>query len=181
MARFLPILLLCALAAAPVAGQGMETYNFDIGLLGGMGGAFDLSPDPGLSNSAYQLYASMVTERYSMVGVRAGRIVFDDSVGYGPDYVKANLEYVDLVGEYRYPKGYYDVGIYLGLGGYRVDGELPSGKKQSETAFGLAFGITGEARLYRRLFLVGEINGHYALLDRANLFGSALIGLGLRF
>lgn len=179
--RALSFLFLLALAATPMAAQGTEPYSFDLGLLGGVGGSADLKPDPGLTNPAFSAFALMVTERYTLVGVRAGRIEFDESKGFGSDLAKADLEYAALVGEYRYPKGYYDLGVYLGLGAYRVKGELPDGEARNETAVGFAFGLTGEFRLYRRLYLAAETNVHYAFLDEAHLFGGASIGLGLRF
>ena len=181
MPRALTILLLVAFAAAPLAAQGTEPYSFDLGLLGGTGGSVDLDPDPGLTNPAYSAFALMVTERYTLVGVRAGRIQFDESKGYGKDLVKADLEYAALVGEYRYPKTFYDLGIYLGVGAYQVQGELPDGKEQNDTALGFAFGLTGEFRLYRSLYLAAETNVHYAFLDEAHLFGGAFVGLGVRF
>lgn len=174
------LLLLLALAAAPLAAQG-EPYSFDLGLAYGMGGSLDLDPDPGLTNSAFSAHALMVVERFTLVGVRAARIEFDDDEGFGPGQGKGELEYAALVGEYRYPKGYYDVGIYLGLGGYRVSGELEDGEVLSDTALGVAFGVTGEFKLYRWLYLVAEVNAHYAFLEEANLFGGATVGLGVRF
>ena len=54
-------------------------------------------------------------------------------------------------------------------------------RDSNETAVGFAFGLTGEFRLYRRLYLAAETNVHYAFLDEAHLFGGASIGLGLRF
>ena len=63
------------------------------------------------------------------------------------------------------------MGVYLGLGGYRLDGYDAAGERDDHSALGLAFGITGDYRLWRNLFLSAEITGHYVFLDRTNLFG----------
>ena len=181
MPRVLSLFFLLLLAALPLSAQGVEPYSYDVGLLGGMGGSLDAEPDTGLTNSAFGAHALMVIERFTLVGVRAARIELDEDQGFAPGLGKGQLEYAALVGEYRYPKGFYDVGIYLGLGGYRVTGEFPDGEERSDTALGVAFGVTGEFELYRWLYLVADINAHYAFLEDANLFGGALIGLGFRF
>ena len=54
-------------------------------------------------------------------------------------------------------------------------------RSESRSAVGFAFGVTGEFQLYRRLYLVGEVNAHYVFFNDANLFGGALAGVGFRF
>ncbi|MCL4839546.1 MAG: hypothetical protein KJ058_16455 [Thermoanaerobaculia bacterium] len=184
MARKTAPLLLALLAALSLAGEAsarnLESYLFTAGVLGGRGGSFDLEPDPGLSNPAWSAFAGMATDLQTQVSVRLGRLEFDEEAGFG-DLEKADLEYAVLAGEYRFPKSWYDVGVYLGLGGYRVDGRTAAGESVDDSGLGIAFGVTGDYRLWRNLFLTAEINAHYAFIDRASLFGTALAGLSIRF
>jgi len=175
----LALLVLFGLAAEASA-HSLESSLFSIGVLGGSGGAFDVDPDPGLSNRTWMAVGRMTTDLSTQVGLRVGRFEFDREAGFG-DLQKANLDFALLAGEYRFPKNYYDVGVYLGLGGYRLDGYDAAGERDDHSALGLAFGITGDYRLWRNLFLSAEITGHYVFLDRTNLFGAAFAGLSLRF
>jgi len=184
LARKTAPLLLALLVALSLAGEAsarnLESYLFTAGALGGRGGSFDLDPDPGLSNPAWLVYAGMATDLQTQVSLRLGRLEFDEDAGFG-DLEKADLEFAVLAGEYRFPKTYYDVGVYLGLGGYRVDGLAADGENVDDSGLGVAFGITGDYRIWRNFFLTAEINAHYVFIDRANLFGTALAGVSIRF
>lgn len=165
-------------SARPAASQ--ENYTVQFSLLGGLGGAFDLSPDAGLDNDVREIAAAFVSDYKTLVGVRAGRMSFDGEQGFG-GLAQADLDYLVVAGEYRYPATYYDVGVFLGLGGYRVDGRDAFDEESRDEALGISFGVTGQFRIVRHLSLVGVLEGHYAFFDEANFFGAGLVGLAIHF
>lgn len=169
-----------ALAGAPLAADQQESYSFTLGLLGGAGGSLDAEPDPGLGQSSYMLMAGMITEPRTMVAVRAGRLKIDGDEGF-EQYATAELEYVNIAGEYRFRQSYYDYGVYLGIGYYSLSGDLPFGGTDSESDLGVALGFTGDFDITRYLSVVGEISVHYAFLDSAAIYGMANIGLAVHF
>lgn len=176
------LLLLVAMlvAGAPAVAQ-TESYTFTLGLTGGIGGSLDADdPEPGLGEPALQVVAAMVTGERTLVAVRAGRIDLEGDTGF-ERFAKADLEYVNVAGEYHFPQSFYVYGVYFGIGYYRLAGDLRTGGSDREQDVGLVLGMTGDFDITRHLSLIGEISGHYAFLDDANLYTMASVGLAAHF
>lgn len=174
------LLLLLALLFAPAAASAQESYSFTAGLFGGLGGSFDADPGDDLGNTGYQVSFSMVTEPRTHVGFRAGQLALDGDELFG-SLRDAELSYVTVGGEYRASQGFYDSGLYIALGGYRLEGLAFDDSDQSDTSIGLAIGVTGEFEINRWLGLVLELSGHYADFEDAQLFGMGHAGLAIHF
>jgi hypothetical protein len=177
---FVWIVAVAALAAAaPRPAAAQELHSFTVSASGGIGGSADADPGKGFGNAAFQLGFSAVTEPRTLVGARLGRLGLGG--GQFEELLDAELTWLTVAGEYRFDEGYYDAGIYLGLGGYRLDGTPTAGDGGDETGIGLVFGLTGEFEINRRFGVVVEFSGHYANLDQAQFFGMAHAGLAFHF
>lgn len=168
-------------AEAPLAAaEQTESYTYTLGLLGGVGGALDADPDPGLGERSWALAAGMITAQRTLVVVRAGRLEIDGDPAF-ERFSQADLEYVNIAGEYRFAQPTYDYGMYLGLGYYRMNGELLAGGNSSDYDLGIVLGLTGDFDVTRYLSVIGEISGHYVFLNDASIFAMANIGLAVHF
>lgn len=165
--------------ASPAAAQ--QLYTFTVGAFGGIGGSFDAEPGDDLDNTGFQLGASMITEPHTRIALRAGRLGLADGEQFG-SFTEADLEYLTVAGEYRFSGSYYSPWAYVGLGGYRVQGDdLFGGGDADDTAAGLAVGLLGEFTVTRRLDFVVEASGHYVDFDHANIFVLGHAGLAFHF
>ncbi len=174
-------LLIAGLAAAAPAAAQTESYTFTLGLTAGLGGSPDAKdPEPGLGEPVVQLMAGMVTGERTLLVVRAGRLDLEGDTGFGR-FSKANLEYVNVAGEYHFPQSFYVYGVYLGVGYYRLAGDLWTGGSDREQDVGLVLGMTGDFDITRHFSVIAEISGHYAFLDEANLYTMASAGLAFHF
>lgn len=171
-------LLLAALA--PAAAQAQETYTFTVGAFGGLGGSIDAEPGDELDNTGFQLNLGMVLQPQNHLVLRLGTLDLDSGERF-EDLTGASLTYATIGGEYKYRHSYYDSGVYLALGGYRLEGDDLAGREQDDTAIGLALGVTGEFPVTRWLGVQIELSGHYADFDRANLFAMGHAGLVVHF
>lgn len=169
-----------ALLLAPAAAQAQETYTFTVGLLGGLGGSLDADVGDELDNTGFQLNLGMVFEPSDHLVLRIGRLGLDSADRF-EDLTDADLTYLTLGGEYRYRHPYYDSGVYLALGGYRLEGTDLGGVDQDETGIGIALGVTGDFPITRWLSFQVELSGHYADLERANVFAMGHAGLAAHF
>ena len=175
----LPCLLLAALCG-PAAALAQDYYTMSLSLMGGLGGSQDAEPGDSFGNTALQAEFSVLTMPQTRVGVRVGKLDLDDEERFG-SLSDAQLDYANIGGEYRYNHGYYESGIYLALGGYRLSGDDAFGRDTDETSLGLALGVTGDFFLNRHLAVRVELSGHYADLEEARLYGIGHAGLSLRF
>jgi hypothetical protein len=171
--------LLAALLLLPGAARAQEMYTFTAGLLGGIGGSLDAEPGDDLGNTGFQLNLTMVTEPRTHVGFRLGQLSLDGEERFG-SLTEAELSYVTVAGEYRFPQSYYESGLYIGLGGYRLEGSRGSQDEQ-DTAIGLNLGVTGEFRVTQWLGVLIELSGHYADLDDAQFFAMGHGGIAIHF
>jgi len=167
------------LAAVPGAAAAQQLFNFTASALGGIGGAVDAEPGDGIGNRSYQLGFAVVTEPSTLVGLRLGTIDFGS--GQVGNLVDASLNYLTVAGEYRFQESYFDSGLYLGLGGYQLEGTRLGGGSDDKTAIGLVVGATGEFTLNRHLGVLIELSGHYSDLDEAKFFGMVQGGLAFHF
>ena len=159
--------------AAPAA--AVEPYLVSVAVLGGLGGPLDAEePDPGLDHQSLQVDVGLLTEARTLAVLRLGQIEIDEPLGL---LAEPTLEYVTLSGEYRFYKGWYDSGIFLGLGGYRLEGE----GSDSETSIGLTAGVTGDLEVTRWLSVVAELSAHWADLESSQLWGMGHAGLAVKF
>ncbi len=176
----------CALfAAALVAGlsggfggtlHAQELYTFTVGVLGGVAGSPD-TESTSFDRRSVQLNLQFETDPRTQVGIRVGQI---DLAGDGErinDLFEPTLQYVSIGGEYRTRQSYYDSGIFIALGGYRLEESGGS----SQTAAGLSAGATGEFTFNRHFGVLAEIAAHYADLDELQYFGTVQIGLAFHF
>ena len=156
--------------ALPGAAAAQETYTFTAGLFGGMGGSVDADIGDSLDNSGFQLDLGMVIQPSNHLVLRIGRLGLDSDDRF-EDLTDAELTYATIGGEYKYRHSFYDSGLYLALGGYRLEGDdFFDGSGKEETAVGLALGVTGEFPITRWMSAQIEISGHYADFEHASVY-----------
>ena len=102
--------LLFAGGAGSLSAQLQESYTYTLGILGGVGGALDTDIDPGLGEAGFMVEALLVIEPRTHLGVRAGKLEIEGDEGF-EIYDSAELEYVNISGEYRFNQGFYDYGV----------------------------------------------------------------------
>lgn len=175
------VLLLCLVAAAaPAAAQ--DSYTYTVGVLGGVGGSADSDDGGAFDGSWLQVNLGMVTNVRTHVVVRLGRLDLDGDNGVYEGLDDAQLEYFNIAGEYRFNQGYYDFGMYLGLGSYRLKGDPLPGEKEGESALGGVFGIDGDFDVTRHFSIIAEGAAHYAFFDdHSTLYVSAGAGVAFHF
>ncbi|MEP7011157.1 MAG: hypothetical protein ABJC13_12605 [Acidobacteriota bacterium] len=156
--------------------QAQELYTFTVGVLGGIAGSPD-TQSTSFDRQSLQLNLQFETDARTQVGIRVGQV---DLTGQGErlnGLFEPKLQYVTIGGEYRTRQSYYDSGIFISLGGYRLEGSGGS----SKTAAGLSAGATGEFTFNRHFGVIAEVAVHYADLDDLQYFGSGQIGLAFHF
>lgn len=178
-ASLLAAAVLGALLAAPAA-SAQQLYSFTVSAAAGIGGSFDADPGDGVDHGTFQLMAGMVTEPRTLVGVRYGEIGFDSDEPL-EGLFDADLTYLTLAGEYKFDQRYYEAGVYVGLGGYQLEGIDAGGADRDDSSFGLVIGVTGEFPITRRFGVVVEFAGHYTDLDDAQIFATGVGGLAVHF
>ncbi|MEM9292508.1 MAG: hypothetical protein AAGD01_12570 [Acidobacteriota bacterium] len=174
------LLALVALLAPSGSLQAQEALNNSFSILGGIGGSFDADPDPGIDQTSFQLVYSLVRDTRTRFGVRVGSIDFGNDELLGP-YAGAELTYVTAGGEYRQRSPYWDSGLYVALGGYRLEGTNVAGGDDEDTALGLALGSTAEFPINRRFSILAELSGHIVDLEETQFFGMLHVGLTFNF
>ncbi len=171
-------LLTLGAVLVPAGAVAQEDQPLEASLLFGLGGSFD-EDQSGLGNSGYQLGLSLGVARRTKVGVRFGEI--DYAAG---DFISSisqpTFSYVTVGGEYTFSERYYESGIYLGLGAYRLEG-FQGGQPFDDTTLGLVLGVTGEFEVTRRLGFVVEAAGHVADFGPARYFLTFHGGLAYHF
>ena len=174
-----PLLVTFGLLGLASPARAVEPYLWSVGVLGGIGGPLDADdPDPGTSQRLTEIQVGVFTEPRTMLELRVGKIDFDEADRIGR-FLAPEIEFATLAGEYRFYRNFYDSGIFLGLGGYRLSGSSDSGN--DETAIGLTAGVTGEFEIVNHFSLIGEVTGHYVDFDEAQLFATAAAGLSFKF
>jgi hypothetical protein len=174
------LLLICGLLSLPGAAGAQELYNFTVGVFGGIGGSFDADPGDSLTNTGFQVNLGLVTEPRTHLVLRTGRLALDEDEFFG-SLRDAELTYATLGGEYRARETFFDSGVYVALGGYRLEGTMASGRDSRDTSWGLAVGATGELPINRWLGVQAEISGHYIDFDEAQFFAMGHAGVVFHF
>jgi hypothetical protein len=178
--RSLLVLAFAVLLLAPLPAAGIEPYDFTASLLVGLGGPIDdVDPDPGDGNLGFQLGFTAVTETNTHVGVRLGSLDFgSEPLG---KLANADLTYINVAGEHRFPTRLYVPGVYLGIGWYRMEGDLEEGGRGTDSSLGFVLGFTGEFAVNRKFAVLVELSAHYTTLDEAQFFGLFQAGVAYHF
>jgi hypothetical protein len=171
------VTLLLAAIAGPASAQ--DDHPFRASLFLGIGGAYDVEPDDDLDHTGYQLGFSWESDWEIMVGVRYGELAWDDDEQLGAR-TGSDLSYLTIAGEYLFNEGYYQSGLYLGLGWYQLDEDAVA-EISSDSAIGLALGLTGDFGLTRRFSILVDVSGHYTDLDDVDILLMGHAGVGYRF
>jgi hypothetical protein len=172
----LAVLLALSFAAAA---QAQEEYSFRGALYLGLGGAFDVEPEDDFDHSSFQLGFSWWSDDDILVGARYGELGYDDDEGLGARR-GSDLRYLTVAGEYLFNEGYYVSGVYIGLGWYDLAEDAAVGAP-SDSAIGVAIGLTGDFQVTRRFSVLLELSGHYTDLEDADLLAMGHVGVGYRF
>jgi hypothetical protein len=172
------VLLIAAGCGSGVV-SAQENYLFTASLAGGLAGAFDVDNQRDFDHRVFQAGFGMYTNDRTLTTVRAGRISFDSRQAF-EGLFDAELDFVNVAGEYRFRQAAYDFGLFVGVGSYWIRGE-GGADGDDQTALGAALGFTGDFDVTRRLSLIAELDLHYVFFDDANLYGVALAGLAVHF
>lgn len=159
----------------PAEAQSSSSYTF--ALMGGLGGSNETSPDVGYGNAGFQALFGMKTNTRTTFQVRAGQLsldVSDDDF----DLFSSDLSYLTLAGHYTFPGGFYESGLFIGIGVYDIAGEV---FVQDETSWGLNAGVTGDFKLSQHWSVVAELSAHYADLDAYQYLVMGHVGLAVHF
>ena len=180
MKRTLRWAALVAIGLLSAPALALDTYTFTASLQGGLGGSLDVDEEDPFDQSAVQLAFGMLTQDRTHAVVRLGKLEFDSDRPLAGRF-GAEIEYLNVAGEYRFRQPAYDFGFFVGIGAYRVSGDPLPGIVGEEETVGFVLGATGDFDLSRHFSIVAELDFHYALFDEANLYGAALVGVAVHF
>ena len=174
------LLLILGLLLLPAAAGAQELYSYSVGVFGVLGGSVDADPGDSLTNTGFQVNFEVVTQPHTHLVLRTGRLGLDEDELFG-SLQEAELNYATLGGEYRTKGEYYDSGIYVALGGYRLEGIDSSGDDSRESSWGLSIGATGEFPIKRWFGIQAELSGHYIDFDEEQFFAMGAAGVVFHF
>lgn len=179
----LALLAAAVTLALPAAAAAQDRYNWSVGVMGGVGGSVDVKPGSrDYSNATWQVEALALTEPRTYLGLRVGHLALGGKDTLFGTRVGADLSYVTLSGQYMFEESYYDSGVYLGAGAYRLGGnDAVTGASASKTVAGGVFGLTGDFKASKRISVVLELSGHYIGIRKAHIYGMAHGGLSFHF
>lgn len=179
--RLAPLAVLAAFAVLlPTTAGAQDLYTFSASALGGFGGSPDATPGGSVDNPSFQLGFAVITEPRTHVGLRVGQVSFGkDELLEG--LLNADLTYATLAGEYRFDQRFYEAGMYLGIGGYKLEGTRPGAGSYDESALGFNLGVTGEFSINRRFGVLVELSGHYTDLEEVQFFAMGHAGVVMHF
>lgn len=169
---------------ASALGAQEHFHTFTLSGLAGVGGSLD-ADGSGLGNLGWQLGFSNILESRTHFGVRLGGVEWSKSDRLD-SLEDPSLLYLTLVGEYRNRESSFtgrvmESGVYIGLGGYQLDGKDAAGRDQTRETLGLTLGLMGDLPLTRQLLLRLELQGHWADLEVSQFLALAHLGLAYRF
>ncbi len=175
-------LLAAALFLSPAAVRAQD-YTWTLSVMGGLGGA--LNSGGGGAETGYQVGFGLQFEPGANVWAHVGQLDFETGTGVG-QLTDGTITYFNLGGEYLFAEGYYDSGIFLGLGLYDLEARrvLAPGvlaPASSDSVLGIVLGATGEFKITPSFVVLVEISGH--VLDSADLrvLGTGFAGFGFHF
>ena len=160
----------------PAAAEAQTGSPFSVGLMVGFGGSLDES-ETDLDNFGWQGVFLYEMERNTYFSARLGQLQLGTSEPGPLD--NADLSYLTVAGEYRFPGALGESGIYLGLGAYDLD--IGAAGFDEDLALGVALGVTGDFKLNERFSVLLELTGHYADLEAAQVFLTMQGGVAYHF
>jgi hypothetical protein len=180
---WLAMLAVAGALTLPAGAMAQDLYSWSVGLLGGIGGSEDVSPGSrSFAHPSWQLEGQAVTDPSVFLGLRVGQLSLGGNTTLFGSRLGADLSYVTLAGQYTFQESYYDSGIYIGLGAYRLSGtDVSTGASSDTTAAGGVIGITGEFKATRRFAVIVELSAHYVDISGSHIFGLAQGGLAFHF
>jgi hypothetical protein len=173
-----PLLIVCVVLAPGALAAQEATWT--LSALGGLGTSIDESGSAGLG---LQAGGALVVDRQTNIWLRVGRLEFDTGSGTG-DLTDATSTYFNIGGEYQFFEGYYDSGLFLGLGAYDLDATRVGpvgGEAVGDTVLGLVLGVSGEFKVTPKFALLVELAGHILDSDDAQILGTAHAGVAWHF
>ncbi len=188
----LSLLVVLAFLFVPGSSSAQTGYRYTVSLQAGVGVTTATEPSSTTVDetfiledefeSGFQLVFDTEIRRGILFGVRLGQLDVEiDNVG-SPlaflDPVGSELTYATVSGEYRLSAGYYQSGLFFGLGYYTVDGQQVFG---DDSGLGFTVGTTGDFRISDRWSVMVEFSGHYAELDWAQFFFMGHAGVAFHF
>ncbi|MEM6794256.1 MAG: hypothetical protein AAF725_09755 [Acidobacteriota bacterium] len=167
---------LCALPAAADSGVSL-------GLTVGVGGSPDGDEFSGLG---FQLSASWEWRLNTLAQLRVGGLDLDLDRDNGGTLQPAEMTFISLATEYRHNADFYDAGVIIGVGFYRLESDSAFGSSgflagEDESSIGLHAGVSGHFDLTDTWSVPVEILVHYADFDQAQLFITAQAGIAYSF
>ncbi len=180
---WLAMLVIAGTLMLPVGAAAQDLYSWSVGVLGGLGGSQDVSPGSrSFAHASWQIEGQAVTDPNVSLGLRVGQLSLGGNTALFGTRLGADLSYVTLAGQYTFQESYYDSGIYIGLGAYRLSGtDVFTGASADTTAAGGVIGITGEFKATRRFGVIVELSAHYIDVSGSHIFGMAHGGLAFHF
>jgi hypothetical protein len=181
-APFAAVLLAAALALAPAPARAQD-YTWTLSVMGGLGGA--LESGGGGAETGFQVGFGLQFEPGANVWAHFGQLDFETGTGVG-ELTDGTISYFNLGGEYLFAEGYYDSGVFLGLGLYDLEGRrvLAPGvlaPSSSDSVIGLVLGATGEFKITPSFVFLAEVSGHVLDSDDLRILGTGFAGFGLHF
>lgn len=179
----LALLAMLTTLALPAAAAAQDLYNWSVGVLGGIGGSVDVKPGSrDFSNGSWQIEGLVLTEPRTFLALRFGNLGLGGKDTLFGSRIGADLSYVTLSGQYMFEESYYDSGVYIGLGAYRLGGnDAVTGASASKTVAGGVLGLTGDFKASKRFSVVAEISGHYIDIRDAHIYAMGHLGLAYHF
>lgn len=173
-------LVVCAALALPAVVRGQE-FTWTLSALGGIGAPLDESG--GSADVGLQVGGALVVDRQTNIWLRLGTIGFETGDGPG-DLADGGADYFNIGGEYQFFEGYYDSGVFLGLGAYNIDGTRLSatgGVPVDDTVLGLVLGVSGEFKVTPKFAFLVEAAGHILDSDDVQVLGTVHAGVAWHF
>lgn len=180
MRNLRPLLIVGIAVLLPAALEAQES-TWTLSALGGLGAAID---EGGSAGFGLQVGGALVVDRQTNIWLRLGSVGFDtgDDAGALDD---AGATYVNIGGEYQFFEGYYDSGVFLGLGAYNVDGTrigaVGPARDVDDTVLGLVLGVSGEFKVTPKFAFLVEVAGHVLDSDDAQVLATAHAGVAWHF
>jgi hypothetical protein len=111
-----PVFVVLSLILAS-SGGAQESRHRRATFLLGLGASLDSGLSSSFSNQSFQLRISFETEKDTWVAFRYGELAFDDGLD-GDGFSTADLSYLTVAAEYWFNEGYYQSGLFFGIGAY---------------------------------------------------------------
>jgi hypothetical protein len=152
--------------------EAASGYDFSIGALAGVGGTEETDS---YTEPAFEVLGAMELYPRTFFVVRYGQLSLDQDSGNLPE---GDLSYLTVSTEYKYNAGFYNSGLFIGLGYYNLQSDDDT---LDEGSFGFNLGVTGEIPITNHLGVLIELSGHYADLDATQILLMGHAGLIFHF